>query len=213
MCRTWDRIWDPGLEKWNSPERRAGLLSCVPSTSWGRHGQSRKAPMMAAFSVLVVSQAAQLGWWLSWEDTQNPVPGDGGQVQGLVLNRGGRHRTSTSLPAQPAQVGGTVGFPVLTAEAAVSPGTQASCQAARRWTWDTVGKGSAETKSSKGAGGRRAEASMIAGRGSSGKCCAVLSPKPALWTAVLHACCHDVPTWRFSVWLGCLLTWFGWVSW
>ena len=29
MCRMWDRTWEPGLEKWNSPERRAGLLSCV----------------------------------------------------------------------------------------------------------------------------------------------------------------------------------------
>lgn len=63
---------------------------------------------------------------------------------------------STSLPAQPAEVGGTVEFPVLTAEALLSsPGTQASCQAARRWTWDTGGKGSADHSSKEPVGGLR----------------------------------------------------------
>lgn len=49
-----------------------------------------------------------------------------------------------------------MGFPVLTAEALLSsPGTQASCQAARRWTWDTVGKGSADQSSKEPVGGLR----------------------------------------------------------
>lgn len=89
--------------------------------------------------------------------TGSPVPGDGSQVQGMVLQqrREGTGRSS-SLPAQPAEVGGTVGSPVLTAEALLSsPGTQASCQAARRWTRDTVGKGSADQSSKEPVGGLR----------------------------------------------------------
>ena len=68
----------------------------------------------------------------------------------------GRHRTKHITAGTASPGGGTVGFPVLTAEALLSsPGTQASCQAARRWTWDTVGKGSADQSSKELVGGLR----------------------------------------------------------
>ena len=129
----------------------------------------------------------------------------------LQQRRGGTGQ-STSLPAQLAEVGGTVEFPVLTAEALLSsPGTQASCQAARRWTWDTGGKGSADHSSKEPVGGLRpAWVPQVRQQWEVLGCAWV---QACHLDSSLHACYHDVSTWRFSVWLGCLLTWFGWVFW
>lgn len=145
--------------------------------------------------------------------TGSPVPGDGGQGQGMVLQQR-REGTgqSTSLLAQPAEVGGTVGFPVLTAEALLSsPGTRASCQASWRWTRDTGGKGSADQSSKEPVGGLRPARVPQARQQWEVLGCARVQACPL--DSSLHACYHDVSTWRFSVWLWCLLTWFGWVFW
>ena len=87
------------------------------------------------------------------EDTQRAqFLGAGAKFKEWFSREEGRQRTKHSTAATASQ--GDSGVPVLTVEALPSSsGPQASCQAARRWTWDPVGQGSAAQSSKEPVGG------------------------------------------------------------
>lgn len=141
--------------------------------------------MVAAFSVLSGEPGCSAGMVVEpGGHTGSPVPGDGGQVQGLVLQQR-REGTgqSTSLPAQPAQVGGPWGSQCsLQKHCCPAQGHRPPARLHRDGLGTQWAKG-LQTSLQRSRG--RAEASMGAtGEAAVGSAALCSGPKPALWTAV-----------------------------